>query len=103
MGTLVHFARELPDMEAYPHYPWEDPIQRARNERIMRGAVREYAGFSALALVATGCAAGVNVRRLRRYRRIIRTERGLCARCGYDLTGNISGTCPECGQATPLR
>jgi hypothetical protein len=20
-----------------------------------------------------------------------------CSRCGYDLTGNISGTCPECG------
>lgn len=22
----------------------------------------------------------------------------LCARCGYDLTGNVSGTCPECGE-----
>jgi hypothetical protein len=22
---------------------------------------------------------------------------GHCRRCGYDLTGNISGTCPECG------
>lgn len=24
---------------------------------------------------------------------------GLCRRCGYDLTGNISGKCPECGSA----
>lgn len=24
-------------------------------------------------------------------------ERGLCAGCGYDLTGNASGVCPECG------
>ena len=23
-----------------------------------------------------------------------------CPRCGYDLTGNISGICPECG--TPI-
>jgi hypothetical protein len=23
---------------------------------------------------------------------------GRCAECGYDLTGNISGTCPECGK-----
>jgi hypothetical protein len=23
---------------------------------------------------------------------------GLCQGCGYDLTGNTSGTCPECGQ-----
>ena len=22
-----------------------------------------------------------------------------CARCGYDLTGNVSGICPECGTA----
>jgi hypothetical protein len=22
---------------------------------------------------------------------------GHCAVCGYDLTGNVSGTCPECG------
>ena len=22
---------------------------------------------------------------------------GLCATCGYDLTGNVSGACPECG------
>ena len=27
-----------------------------------------------------------------------RTRRGLCPRCGYDLTGNVSGVCPECGQ-----
>src|SRR5437588_8146975 len=23
---------------------------------------------------------------------------GLCANCGYDLTGNLSGVCPECGE-----
>jgi hypothetical protein len=31
---------------------------------------------------------------VRRYRR---RRKGLCTRCGYDLTGNVSGTCPECG------
>jgi hypothetical protein len=30
----------------------------------------------------------------RRYRR---RRKGLCAECGYDLTGNVSGVCPECG------
>jgi hypothetical protein len=22
-----------------------------------------------------------------------------CRNCGYDLTGNVTGVCPECGQA----
>ena len=26
-----------------------------------------------------------------------RTRRNLCPNCVYDLTGNTSGTCPECG------
>ena len=34
----------------------------------------------------------------RRRRRLLR-ERGLCLCCGYDLTGNESGICPECGKA----
>jgi hypothetical protein len=28
-----------------------------------------------------------------------RLEKGQCLRCGYDLTGNVSGVCPECGRA----
>ncbi len=26
---------------------------------------------------------------------------GHCQRCGYDLTGNVSGICPECGTPIP--
>jgi hypothetical protein len=29
-----------------------------------------------------------------------RVARGLCGRCGYNLTGNASGVCPECGEET---
>lgn len=28
---------------------------------------------------------------------IRRREPGCCYKCHYDLTGNVSGTCPECG------
>ena len=31
---------------------------------------------------------------LRRYRR---RRKGLCVKCGYNLTGNVSGACSECG------
>ena len=34
------------------------------------------------------------------WRRSRGSEPGLCSFCGYDLTGNISGRCPECGEAT---
>ncbi len=27
----------------------------------------------------------------------------LCTNCGYDLTGNVSGRCPECGKDIPLK
>lgn len=33
---------------------------------------------------------------LRRWRR---RRKGYCVKCGYDLTGNVSGVCPECGEA----
>jgi len=32
------------------------------------------------------------------YRRYRRRKNGLCLKCGYDLTGNVSGICPECGE-----
>jgi hypothetical protein len=28
-----------------------------------------------------------------------RVRPGCCLCCGYDLTGNVSGRCPECGRA----
>jgi hypothetical protein len=27
----------------------------------------------------------------------------ICSTCGYDLTGNVSGVCPECGTAVQAR
>ena len=39
------------------------------------------------------------VRRRRRLRE--RRARGLCTACGFDLTANISGVCPECGNTLP--
>ena len=32
------------------------------------------------------------------YRRCRRRRKGLCLRCGYNLSGNVSGVCPECGE-----
>ena len=37
------------------------------------------------------------VRGMRLWNKSRRRRRGLCPACGYDLTGNVSGVCPECG------
>ena len=36
-----------------------------------------------------------------RRRRQRRKAANRCVDCGYDLTGNVSGRCPECGQVIP--
>ena len=33
----------------------------------------------------------------------LQEERRRCERCGYSLTGNMSGVCPECGTSTLRR
>lgn len=58
-----------------------------------------------LCVMATLIAGGeIGVRRfhqwLRRRRKQSADETGRCATCGYNLTGNASGVCPECG--TPV-
>jgi hypothetical protein len=37
----------------------------------------------------------------KRRRDAARTLAGRCMRCGYNLTGNVSGVCPECGTPAP--
>ena len=44
--------------------------------------------------VGVALSVAVAFKPMRRWRR---KRRGLCLDCGYDLTGNASGACPECG------
>lgn len=36
------------------------------------------------------------------HRHVRKPKPGTCAKCGYNLTGNTSGACPECGTATGM-
>jgi hypothetical protein len=58
-----------------------------------RTAAMAYAGY-ALGFAAT---AAVGMLHRREGRKSRRRRLGLCTECGYDLTGNVSGKCPECG------
>lgn len=48
-----------------------------------------------LIVLAAGPATSVYLLERLKVRR--RRKRGLCVKCCYNLTGNISGVCPECG------
>lgn len=48
--------------------------------------------FVCLACVPIAFAIAIHFREIH-----TRRDRGLCERCGYDLRGNTSGQCPECG------
>ncbi|MDB5356511.1 MAG: hypothetical protein JWN24_2964 [Phycisphaerales bacterium] len=54
--------------------------------------VLSYAG-DVFMVGAAWCIMGLFVRRFEP-----KIPPGHCLACGYDLTGNVSGTCPECGR-----
>jgi hypothetical protein len=58
--------------------------------------------FGAMDISMCIAAAGGLVSAIIVYRRLKRPSPppGCCRECGYDLTGNVSGICPECG--TPI-
>jgi hypothetical protein len=69
---------------------WPDATKKAVlfgfNVRILPAALTLLFGFAAWSLG----------RRLNR-----RKQPGHCLRCDYNLTGNVSGICPECGTTVP--
>ena len=84
------------------HYPGAEPI-RGYSSSLLRDALiwrprLEFARFSLvlplwIPFVLLAIPTLVLWHRDRRC-----SPTGHCQRCGYDLTGNVSGRCPECGQ-----
>ncbi len=66
--------------------------------RVLRKSGRAISGVE-LPLVWPAAVCGLTAYVVRRRGRI---PPGHC-RCGYDLTGNVSGTCPECGAVVAPR
>ncbi len=68
---------------------------RPTQTRMQLQSLRMPAWLPALVLVVYPAAAiGLRV-----YRRHTQKWKPCCRRCGYNLTGNVSGVCPECGKA----
>ncbi|HEX5244640.1 MAG TPA: hypothetical protein VFW23_15355 [Tepidisphaeraceae bacterium] len=93
----------------FPRQPgdhsWHKDIAGVRFTRALElggNSSRSMIGFVLIVPHAYVCAALVILPALRA-RRVLRrrraNRRGLCQTCFYDLKGNVSGVCPECGTA----
>lgn len=73
-------------------------------DRQLMGAAVAYDYFPTGLLVvalwswATAAALAIAIFLSDRLRRRRRRRQGCCLNCGYNLTGNVSGVCPECGE-----
>lgn len=87
-------VRGLP--QVYRHWRWRprtEPISLGTG--VVIGEVYVIPGMPLLILLVALTVAAFCLNRKR-----IRTT-STCPRCDYDLTGNISGVCPECGLSVP--
>jgi hypothetical protein len=71
----------------YSGKPWQFPLWSAA----VFAAIVAWCGLTVAALVRTA----------RQLRGREREREGRCPACGYDLTANASGICPECGTPHP--
>ena len=105
LETSAFLEQDAQWFELRHHEPQERQASRtigslfwAPEERHSPGLIRVVVPFWMLAgalVIPPGYLVCSRMRRSRRLR--FRIEHGLCLRCDYDLTGNVSGVCPECG------
>ncbi len=102
-GELHFLTRELLGASGVPYHKVRRPYHRvgrvsltARGTRLppVSVTVVRTSMWTVLLIVAAYPALAFIRGPLRRHRR---RKRGLCLKCGYNLTGNTSGICPECG------
>ena len=89
-GTLQIWLTESPDWDAYfESLKPGDPLM------MLGGTTKEVAVPLWFVVVVGAVLLGAL-----RISRPARVKVGHCIACGYNLTGNVSGRCPECGAAT---
>jgi hypothetical protein len=77
---------------------WSEIDEDSQLLRIYAGEISPAAAFVLAAILGLYPIGYFLAPRLRR--RSHRRRHGLCVQCGFDLSGNESGVCPECGTRT---
>jgi hypothetical protein len=84
----------------YPHRDWSDYGLRLPSGSMMRRA-KEFPTVAELSLPLWVLFAIITAPTTILWYRDRRYKRGHCQSCNYNLTGNTSGICPECGTSIP--
>jgi hypothetical protein len=112
-GGIGYVAWQEPKSEhVYADFPWGggDLLWAHESTHAPESDPRKPTSWAKVWLIPTwllalafGLLPGIRLARAaNRYRLAQQSWRkGKCLTCGYDLTGNVSGTCPECGTAVP--
>jgi hypothetical protein len=96
-STVLSFPQDARAWERYGlRYASAGGGTRMVRQRLL--VVPAWPVCAALATPPLAVGAGRLVARIRRSR----LRPGHCPACGYDLTGNVSGVCPECGAAASV-
>lgn len=113
-AAWLSYPPDPQSVAVYGGRPWYDPSRTRQDDglALVPGASRAQGdanwmrsrGWRAAYPCIFGAAlvlplSAVTLRGLDEYRRRRAARREGCRSCGYDLTGNVSGVCPECGAA----
>ena len=84
--------------DRYASFSWgrttPSPLPQGRYTQITHLSVPYWGVFTLFFI-------GFLVTFVRAYRRLRQLGLNICRYCGYNLTGNVSGVCPECGNKIP--
>jgi len=115
---LAHYIRAWASSQPDPQYVtfsqkwerrWRDIAAVGSIILLAACSIDMLTGWSGSALGVYFCVYGVMyaaawmLYRRGRANRSKRVQARQCEECGYDLTGNVSGTCPECATPVPGR
>jgi len=95
-ALCARFEHASPTVISPYGFRWRDTINPRRRRittNITMSGVRTWV-YLPVAVLVTYPLSGVAIERWRTFRR---PKERYCPSCDYDLTGNVSGICPECG------
>jgi hypothetical protein len=104
-GAVGVYYDDSPDRYLEEGLPWTEwSVVRTRNVTLFRRPRAHLAGSTLVMIVPFWALfLCVAIPTAWTWERDRRPPKGHCQQCGYDLTGNVSGVCPECSHSESVK